>query len=75
MSTAMVEEQIVEKISLLDPSQKKTVYDFVNFLLSQQTQTGQDTSALLNVSVWEEEAIEAVEEAQRAINLWQPESY
>ena len=75
MSTAMVEEQIFEKISLLDPSQKKTVYDFVNFLLSQQTQTGQDTSALLNVSVWEEEAIEAVEEAQRAINLWQPESY
>ena len=75
MSTAMVEEQIFEKISLLDPIQKKTVYDFVNFLLSQQTQTGQDTSALLNVSVWEEEAIEAVEEAQRAINLWQPESY
>ena len=75
MSTATVEEQIFEKISLLDPIQKKTVYDFVNFLLSQQTQTGQDTSALLNVSVWEEEAIEAVEEAQRAINLWQPESY
>ncbi len=75
MSTTMVEEQIVEKISLLDPIQKKTVYDFVNFLLSQQTQTGQDTSALLNVSIWEEEAIEAVEEVQRAINLWQPESY
>lgn len=75
MSTAMVEEQIVEKISLLDPIQKKTVYDFVNFLLSQQTQTDQDASALLNVSVWEDEAIEAVEEAQRALNLWQPERY
>lgn len=75
MSIAMVEEQIVEKISLLDPIQKKTVYDFVNFLLSQQAQPVQDASALLNVSVWEDEAIEAVEEAQRTINLWQPESY
>lgn len=59
MQTAMLEEQIVHKIGLLDPIQKQTVYSFIDFLLREQPTKPATVqqSSLLQVSVWEEEAL------------------
>lgn len=74
---------ITEKLNLLPTLQKQTVYEFIDFLLSKnginnaegstrvRDNSSQDKkSLLLNVSVWNEEDIEAIEEAQKDINRW-----
>lgn len=77
MQTAILEEQIVHKIGLLDPIQKQTVYSFIDFLLSgQPTKPATDQqSSLLQVSVWEEEALAQIEETQQQMNAWQPQTF
>lgn len=77
MQTAILEEQIVYKIGLLDPIQKQTVYSFIDFLLSEQSvkPSSVQQASLLQVSVWEEEALAQIEETQQRINAWQPQTF
>lgn len=73
MPVALFEQQIIYKISKLTPIEKQTVYEFVDFLLNKQArQPTVRKAALLDISVWDEQAIEAIEEAQEQINAWNP---
>lgn len=61
---------MTEKINLLTPSQKQTLYDFIDFLLSKNHTEKKDKKSLLSVSVWDDRDIEAIEEARKELNLW-----
>jgi len=70
MPTALLEQQLMEKIGQLSPLQKQTVYDFVDFLLSKPLPTAMQKSALATISVWDESAIQTIVAAQQEINEW-----
>jgi hypothetical protein len=73
---AVFEQQIMQKIGQLTPVQKQTVYEFVDFLLSKQAQQpAARRAALLQVSVWDEQAIQEIQAAQQRINAWQPPGF
>ena len=64
-------EKIYEKCGLLDPLQRETVSEFIDFLLSKHPVCRHDKkSLLLQTSVWNNEDIQAIEEAQKDINAW-----
>ena len=65
-------ETISEKCELLDPSQRETVFEFIDFLLHKHQRSCSDKrDLLLQTSVWSEEDIRPIEEVQKDINRWQ----
>ena len=65
--------QLSKKCELLDPIQRETVAEFVDFLLARHQKTSSDKKAiLLRTSVWEEESLQKILEAQQAVNTWKP---
>ena len=71
MSSPITNRQLEEKIELLQPSQKQRVYELVLSLLGQ---SAADSTArkhlLLETSVWSEQDIRPIEEAQQDVNAW-----
>ena len=72
MQSMISKEQLLEKIDLLNPSLQQIVAAFVDGLLkTQSTVAKRDKSRLLSVSVWSDEDIQPIQEAQNRINAWQ----
>lgn len=66
-------QQVYHKLELLDPFQRETVSEFIDFLLSKQPVVSSDKKTiLLGTSVWSEEHLQQVEEIQKDINTWKP---
>ncbi len=64
-------QQVSEKFELLDPLQRETVSQFIDFLLYQNHLANTDKKALLlRTSIWTEEDVHAIEEVQKDINAW-----
>ena len=71
MQNAIVREQLWEKLNLLNSWQQQMVFGLIDSLLDAQPTTGKrDKKRLLSLSVWTEQEIERIEEAQGAINEW-----
>lgn len=70
MQDIISNHNMTEKINLLTPSEKETVYNFIDFLLSKNHTKKKDKKSLLNVSVWNDKDIEVIEEARKELNVW-----
>ncbi len=72
MQSVVTAQQLTEKIELLDPPQRETVYRFISSILSNLD--GRDAAAkrqlLLETSVWSEEDVRQIQEAQEDVNAW-----
>lgn len=65
MSSAIAEKQIYQKLNLLNPLQRQEVDDFIEFLLRRKPVPEIDKKqVLLNISVWSEEDIQAIEDVR-----------
>lgn len=72
MQQAISKEQLWEKLNLLDPFQQQAVLNLINSLAEAQSAAAKrDKRRLLALSVWSDEDIQRVEEAQDRINAWQ----
>jgi len=64
------------KYQLLNDAEKKQVVDFLDFVLAKKERKLIDMSDykenILQVSIWSEEDAEAIVDAQRKLNQWQP---
>ena len=66
-------QQVYHKLELLDPLQRATVSEFIDFLLSKQPVASPDKKAiLLHTSVWSDDSLQQIEQVQKDINTWQP---
>ncbi len=65
-------QQIAEKLELLPPPQRATVFELVNRLLNQNQarESAEKKGLLLQASVWSENDVRNVREAQEAVNRW-----
>lgn len=71
MQNIISDQQLLEKVTLLDQMQKQTVYEFIEFLLSRQpNQPKSKKKQLLKTSIWSEKEIAVIEEARRDLNTW-----
>jgi hypothetical protein len=71
MQSGMTREQLWEKLDQLDPFQQQSVADFVEFLLRLKVPAGKRSKKeLLALSVWTDEDIAQIQEAQGGINAW-----
>jgi hypothetical protein len=58
-------QQVYHKLELLDPLQRETVSEFIDFLLSKQPVAPSEKKAiLLQTSVWSEDSLQQIEEVQ-----------
>ena len=72
MQQIISKEQLWTKLGLLHPFQQQTVVALIDSLLKTQTVVDKrDKSGLLNISVWTEQDLQPIEEAQDRINAWQ----
>lgn len=72
MQQTISKQQLLEKIDHLNPFLQQTVSTFIDGLLRTQTTIAKrDKSRLLAISVWSDEDIQPIEEAQGRINAWQ----
>lgn len=63
--------QLYEKFDLLNTLQKETVYKFIEFLISKNTiESEKKKCILLKTSVWSQEDIKYIEDAQKDISRW-----
>ncbi len=64
------------KYQLLNDEEKKQVVDFLDFVLAKKERKLIDMSDykenILQVSIWSEEDAEAIVDAQKKLNQWQP---
>ena len=66
-------QQVYHKLELLDPLQRETVSEFIDFLLSKHPVASSDKKAiLLHTSVWSEESLQQIEQVQRDFDTWKP---
>ena len=65
-------QQIAEKLELLPPPQRETVFELINRLLNQSEarESADKKGLLLQASVWSEDDVRHVREAQEAVNRW-----
>ena len=71
MQSIVTAEQLSDKIELLDPPQRETVYQFVSFILSQKhTRDAAAKELLLETSIWSRGDVQQVLEAQADLNAW-----
>ncbi len=70
-------ETLVNKFEILPEQAKKEAYDFIEFLIEKRVPKKKkiDKRKLLEVSCWSDEDIEAIEEAGRALNQWNLETF
>jgi len=72
MQQIVSKEQLWAKLDLLNPFQQQIVVAYIDSLLKTQTVVNKrDKSRLLNLSVWTEQYLQPIEEAQARINAWQ----
>ena len=72
MPQMITEHQLSKKLERLSPFQRASVEEFIEFLLSKQVHADEpEKSLLLHVSVWNDDDIRRIEQAQREINAWQ----
>ena len=72
MTNVVSINQFNEKFYLLDHQQRKTVFLFINFLLSKKTiNKSNNKQVLLNTSVWNEHDIQSIEQAQKDMSKWE----
>lgn len=65
--------KMLEQLNLF---QQQTVLAFIDSLANTQPTVGKrDKSQLLNLSIWTEEDIQSIQEAQDRINAWQLPTY
>ncbi|HRW11398.1 MAG TPA: hypothetical protein P5121_40145 [Caldilineaceae bacterium] len=76
MQQAISKDQIWKKLEQLNLLQQQTVLAFIDSLANTQPTVGKrDKSQLLNLSIWTEEDIQSIQEAQDRINAWQLPTY
>ena len=65
-------QQIAEKLELLPLPLRETVFELINRLLNQSEARGSadKKGLLLQTSVWSEDDVRNVREAQEAVNRW-----
>ena len=66
------------KMQRMTPAQQREVIDFAEFLISrkvQQVQVSVRRERLLNVSVWSDSDIEAINRATAEVNKWNLPNY
>lgn len=69
-------QQLFEKFVLLDSTQRQAVYEFINTLLSKQPIKKEPSADfLLQTSVWNDDDIQLIEDAQKAVNSWTPATW
>ncbi len=70
-------EALVNRFEILPEQAKKEAYDFIEFLIEKKAQKKKkiDKRKLLEVSCWSEDDIKAVEEAGKALNQWEIETF
>lgn len=72
MQQTISREHLWNKLDLLDPLQQETVVALIDSLLEAQPVAGKrDKRRLLALSVWTEQDIQQIEDAQDWINEWQ----
>jgi len=72
MQQSISKEQLWAKLDLLNAFQQQTVVAYIDSLLKTQTAVDKsDKSRLLTLSVWTEQDLQPIEEAQARINAWQ----
>lgn len=72
MQQSISKERLVEMFDLLSPFQQRTVFTFIDSLLMVRTdQKKRDKSSLLQLSAWDDDDIQEIEDAQKRINEWQ----
>lgn len=73
MQSVITTQEVTRKLDLLDPPQKQTVYEFITFLLRRRPgqKTSEDKHLLLQTSVWSEEDVQRVYDAQQEVRKWQ----
>lgn len=68
----MTTDVLVEKCGQLNPLERQTVGEFIDFLLSKHTLSrGNAQQALLDVSVWSEDDVTSIERVQQDMAQWQ----
>lgn len=71
MQNLIAWEQLWEKLDLLSGWQQQLVLRLINSLLDAQPAAGRrDKERLLSLSVWSDEDIHRIEEAQAKVNEW-----
>jgi hypothetical protein len=72
MSDAITTQQLARRFELLDPAQKKRVYDLVDHLLNKRRAAGAVSrkQLLLGAPVWTEEDVQRIREVQQDIDSW-----
>jgi len=66
------------KMQRMTPAQQREVIDFAEFLLSRKNHPAKDSirrERLLNVSVWSDGDIEAINRATTEVNKWNLPNY
>lgn len=72
MQQTISREHLWNKLDLLDPLQQEAVVALIDSLLEAQPVAGKrDKRRLLALSVWTEQDIQQIEDAQDWINEWQ----
>lgn len=72
MQNVIAREHLWEKLDLLTIWQRQVVLGVVDSLLdAQSTVSRRDKKRLLSLSVWTEQDIQRIEEAQGKVNEWQ----
>jgi hypothetical protein len=76
MQQIISKKQLWEKLGQLNPLLQQTVIVFIDSLLETQTTVDQrDKRRLLALSVWNDEDVQRIEEAQDRVNAWQLPAY
>lgn len=70
-------ESILQKFEVLPENAKREVADFIEFLLQKRPSKKKkiDKKALLEISQWTDEDIQAIEDAGKEINKWKVETF
>lgn len=66
------------KMQQMTPMQQREVIDFAEFIISRTKRTSKDSirkKRLLNISVWSENDIEAINRATAEVNKWNLPNY
>lgn len=74
---SVTSDTILQKFNILPENAKKEVADFIDFLIQKKKPVKKklNKKKLLEVSCWSNEDIEAIEDAGKEINKWQPETF
>lgn len=73
----LTSDSIIRKFEILPEAAKREVSDFIDFLIQKRKPVKKkiNKKKLLEVSCWSDEDIQAIEDAGKEINKWQPETF